>query len=509
MATNKTLDRILSLGFEKDIEDILCDNYENEAVITFAAIVENEKAKEKLIRWVNQHHNKGTIDRTRSFLHGIPPLGSKSGSSSDATENLEHEEAAFEERTFLPLKNLRTLDHISRIWADLGSKSTLRWATESDIQGFVKLVINDAIAAAGLENELSCFNELGIFRLRPDIWILFEQKGIPIGVIEVKKPDSKIMNSNRLHGQIYDYMLRLRHFFGQKWIFGITSTYEEWRIYWLTDCNKIAEADTMEQAEKKPNIEQPREIPFLLQQATQPDADIPPTPIKRKVNGTKILKWNDPDLPILLVSVIQKMYCSPNFQIRLIDSKRNYIQLTTTSWFWNVLPSSESFTLDYGTLPAKNTKNLLLLHDLRGGAHGRVWLACSASGKVCVLKFAQHKTEAGQKILEKEAAIWKGVWNLPVSIGTWCGESALMMPFVLPCTKEQWNDTNIIAAVKKAIIHMAKYGHYKHNDLKWEHVGLYESTDGLKAVLFDLADMTTIADPEEAITSMMQDLSLK
>lgn len=264
----------------------------------------------------------------------------------------------------------------------------------------------------------------------------------------------------------------------------------------------------MEQSEKTPNIEQPRQIPFLLQEATQPDADVPKTPLKRRVNGSKILKWNDPDLPILLVSVIQKMYRSPNFQVNLIDSKRSYIQLTTNSWYWNVLPSS-GFTLDYGTLPARNTRQLFLLHDLRGGAHGRVWLACSASGKVCVLKFAQNKTEAGEKLLGKEAAIWKGVWNLPVSIGTWCGESALMMPFVLPCTKDQWNDPDIIAAVKKAVIHLAQHGHFKHNDLKWDHVGLYESQEGLKAVLFDLADMSEITDAEEAIISMMKDLSLK
>lgn len=113
------------------------------------------------------------------------------------------------------LKNLHPTDQISSIWAYLGSNKALHWATESDIQGYVKLVIRDAITAAGLDTELTCFNELGIFRLRLDIWILFEQKGIPIGVIEVKKPDSKIMNSKRLHGQIYDYMLRLRHFFGE------------------------------------------------------------------------------------------------------------------------------------------------------------------------------------------------------------------------------------------------------------------------------------------------------
>jgi hypothetical protein len=111
------------------------------------------------------------------------------------------------------------------------------WGSESDIQGYVKDALGDAITAAGLERgSVDCRNELGIFDVRPDIWIVRENR-MPIGVVEVKKPNPKIMQSEHVHGQIYDYMLRLRSFFGLQNVFGIVATYESWRVYWLPSGN--------------------------------------------------------------------------------------------------------------------------------------------------------------------------------------------------------------------------------------------------------------------------------
>ena len=38
-----------------------------------------------------------------------------------------------------------------------------------DVQQLVKAVLQDAITAAGLGHLLKCYNELSIFKLRPDI----------------------------------------------------------------------------------------------------------------------------------------------------------------------------------------------------------------------------------------------------------------------------------------------------------------------------------------------------
>jgi len=72
--------------------------------------------------------------------------------------------------------------------------------------------------------------------------VVMNERGVPVGVCEVKKPGRTIINSPVVHGQIYDYMLRLRSFHGLKHVFGIVSTYEQWRLYWLDDCCSAATA---------------------------------------------------------------------------------------------------------------------------------------------------------------------------------------------------------------------------------------------------------------------------
>lgn len=111
------------------------------------------------------------------------------------------------------------------------SNPTINWASESDIQGFVKLVLQDILNALNLDTQLSCYNELSVFRWRGDIWVIVDNFGVAIGVIEVKKPDSNILKNTHVHGQILDYMERLKYFFGQAIRFGIVATYEEWRLY--------------------------------------------------------------------------------------------------------------------------------------------------------------------------------------------------------------------------------------------------------------------------------------
>ena len=75
-----------------------------------------------------------------------------------------------------------------------------------DVQQLVKATLQDAITAAGLGHLLKCYNELSIFKLRPDIWVVRDERGVPVGVCEVKKPGANIMDSGIVHGQIYDYV---------------------------------------------------------------------------------------------------------------------------------------------------------------------------------------------------------------------------------------------------------------------------------------------------------------
>lgn len=62
-----------------------------------------------------------------------------------------------------------------RIWTC--STDLKRWSTEHDIALLVRHVLQDAIASAGLKNELEYHTELSVFELRHDIWLVMTDLG--------------------------------------------------------------------------------------------------------------------------------------------------------------------------------------------------------------------------------------------------------------------------------------------------------------------------------------------
>jgi hypothetical protein len=87
--------------------------------------------------------------------------------------------------------------------------SSLGWANEADVQLFVKLVLKDVMKAMDLDRVLCYYSELSVFRWRSDIWRI-NKFGVSVGVVEVKKPDKTILHNPHTHGQVLDYMYRLK-----------------------------------------------------------------------------------------------------------------------------------------------------------------------------------------------------------------------------------------------------------------------------------------------------------
>lgn len=195
------------------------------------------------------------------FKHGIPPLGKRSGSKSkDSVSKEKHDDAVVIEKKNDEAFGLLSDEILSRlpatsVWVNFDENGELDWGSESDIQGFVKNVLQAAIRTLGLTGTIKCFNELSIFDLRPDIWLICSD-GVPIGVVEVKKPDkSDILRNEYVQGQLFDYMLRLKSFFGLEHVFGILSTYEEWRICWMPQSQKAAVATKIVGKEEADEVE--------------------------------------------------------------------------------------------------------------------------------------------------------------------------------------------------------------------------------------------------------------
>lgn len=124
------------------------------------------------------------------------------------------------------------------IWIT-ANRGLMNWSTEASVVSLVTQVLRDAVDVLGLP-DISVEEEVTIHTLRPDLLVVRMRKQ-PIGVVEVKTPnDDSIINHGRVHGQIYDYMCRLNEYFGLKSVFGIVTTYEKWRVYWLAESDPVA-----------------------------------------------------------------------------------------------------------------------------------------------------------------------------------------------------------------------------------------------------------------------------
>ena len=83
---------------------------------------------------------------------------------------------------------IAALQYSSTMSSKIDKYGMIYYATESDVQGFVKDVMFDVLNASGIRSRTKIFNEITLTLFRPDIWIVTIDKYLPLCVIEVKKP---------------------------------------------------------------------------------------------------------------------------------------------------------------------------------------------------------------------------------------------------------------------------------------------------------------------------------
>jgi hypothetical protein len=169
--------------------------------------------------------------------------------------------------------------------------------------------------------------------------------------------------------------------------------------------------------------------------------------IRRKLFVSKSYKHNDPDFTRMLQSVIFKMYGSPINPVGELSASRPYIVLTEDSWNWRKIRWEVS-NVNCNQVPRADSKEFILVRDLRGGADGRVWMACTKSGIACVLKFAKLKgpykkdyKEATKKLNDEVNAYLRQDPEMDVQVLTLCGRPVLLMQYFsqVDCTTEKTN----------------------------------------------------------------------
>ena len=132
----------------------------------------------------------------------------------------------------------------SCIWYDHNQSAykgkILEWSSESSVTSYVKSVLKDLFYAAEFDG-LTCQQELSLFdQKKADIVIICEF-GVPIGVLVVKtSATTSPLSKEKVLGQVFDYLVHLKNYTGRRDVFGILTTYHEWRVVWLPECDEAA-----------------------------------------------------------------------------------------------------------------------------------------------------------------------------------------------------------------------------------------------------------------------------
>lgn len=290
------------------------------------------------------------------------------------------------------------------------------WSVEVDIQEYVKMALVDCIKAANLEESLMIKREetLSVADAvakgnRTDLAVFVDATSHIMGVAEVKVPGFDFKNVH----QIVDYMIDLRNSFNVRFVFGIMTTYEEWRIYWLEDTDEAAKETSKEKFDELCMAGSANE--YMIND-------------KVTVYQSKIYKHSEVELIECLASVLYKMAHSPVYlPSKFIDLRSRYVHMTRTDFKFSQLPSAlKQFKY---AMPSPRTVNCYILSYFHRGGDGRVALASSETGNLTVIKFLNDANDSNG--LEKESQYWRDLWNVECRIVEYKKRCGLLMPFCM------------------------------------------------------------------------------
>jgi len=491
---------------------------------------------------------------------GLPELAPVSSSASGtSSKNEAHEQATvvFDENrpfgVFKDLKDKLNASTKSVVWANVLVDNgrardilPLNVNDESTIHEYVNDVFKEIIGTLSnvLTMRVVVQKELQFNGQKADLWVLLAM-GVPIGVVEVKRSGQSLNDSNVsgtkkavsddsvVVGQLYDYMKVLRLFFGLDYVFGIVTTYREWRIFWLEDTEDVARETDMAKlpmpaaamrVDLRPAIPvKGNHTESSASNAVQANNNGVNAVVvnmgrvslsdERRVRAGRIMPWNDRDLVLTLATVILKMSRSTTtMRPVLYELGRVYPYVTASTFRW-VTPSKVDRPTFNVRMPRANCMDFYILAHLGNGFNGRAYLAMTTTGYGAVLKFpfgSQTQTNIVDGPMNHEATLWSKVWDVKARVQLLVGTAVLVMPYYRTCQSENDQTPEAKAAARAAVHHMASRG-WIQNDLKWEHVGLYKDRAGtLKAVLVDLGDVSPVesGDQEAAEQCMLRRLGL-
>lgn len=156
------------------------------------------------------------------------------------------------------------------------------YLTENDVAKLVERYLTSILDAMGLLDTVGVYSEVGTFKLQPDLWNI-TVRSIPVGVVEVKKPDKRgqkvlALEHPNVLGELYDFMKHLPNFYGTFPAFGILTNMNSWRFAWFPDEETNVLAAASEELEYPEDIGQLEDTvatvePHLLLEEDEPESD--------------------------------------------------------------------------------------------------------------------------------------------------------------------------------------------------------------------------------------------
>lgn len=466
--------------------------------------------------------NQAKRKQPLTFSNGIPKLQrtiSETGPSIPSEK--EHASVRFEVRPFgvAPSKIWDEIkNEVSYLTPTRGGR--IVYSSENDIAGVVKQFVTAIILALDLEDDVEVHSEIGTFNIRPDLWVVTIH-GIPVGIIEVKKPDIPggvvALDHPNVLGELFDFMKHLPNFYGVTPAFGIVTNLNSWRMAWVPD--EYGDADRMaaetsgfdsdsddEGDEDRAGLEkQPQAIHGIDEDEEDKNEAGAGTidSSERKLHVSKIFsKDNIETLVRAIVSSLDKMlrcqmtpFSSP-FDRMAERTILKFVKGTQKIVYWTRLDVKPQWHK-----VARPRVCLFAVEDLGRGAHGRVWLTCGSSGAVCVLKFMMSEKEDDAKA---EANYWNIAYpEFGVYAEVWSGRPAVRMPHFSSIPPHERGAK--IGLVRDTLtLNFAQRG-LKHNDVHWRNVGCYlDSTGTERAVVFDLGCIEQTVDTSWVDTACKQ-----
>ena len=435
-----------------------------------------------------------------------------------------------QQKQFGVLTMTEDIDPCRKKPSELLVSGALTYATEADLQMVILKVLKDMVTASKLH--IHFIAEMNLTDQKADFWVL-SLNGFPIGAVEVKKPycstsakeihKSKIdENKKFFYGQLFDYLVLARSFYGLTNMLGILTNYDEWEICWLPDSDQCA----------------------LSTDLNYEGNDIDPDTVdNRTLHVSEVYRRSDSKrLATALCAALKKMAKNARFTVPLsLGSKsRTYIVTDDRRWTWSKnLPQKLQLAPRYEV-----TSKFYLLQDFKGGADGRVWLGCDEQGHLNVLKMFvdTEEEEIRSEKLSKEVERWKKLGHGTVFKTQIIGKPTIVAPFAFHFDASQQLDTtwwrqtlsqswsiiedfdyflaeaNRFSAIEalQNCIERCSAANLVHEDIEWRHVALFptysidengQQQKHLTPGFIDLTRMSEVSSQTAAKDAMVSDVS--